>query len=107
MISRNRVLGAAAATVLAVAALAGYQSFPGSAAAGQPGTLDDGKDLLPKATISLDAAVSAAQTAATGPVDEVDLEYWNGTLVFNVDVGSKDVKVDAASGTVLDAAADD
>ena len=66
-----------------------------------PGTLDDGKDLLQLATISLEDAVVSAQTAGSGAVGEVDLEYYNGTLVFNVDIGDLDVKVDAATGAVL------
>jgi len=67
------------------------------------GTLDDGKDLLPQAGITLEQAVAAAQGAASGPVGEIDLEHWQGKLVFNVDVGDKDVKVDAQTGGVLSA----
>jgi len=63
--------------------------------------LDDGKDLLPQAGITLEQGVAAAQGAASGPVGEVDLEHYQGKLVFNVDVGDKDVKVDAANGSVL------
>jgi uncharacterized membrane protein YkoI len=68
---------------------------------GQPGALDDGKDLLPQATLSIDQAIAAAQSAATGPVGEIDLEHYNGRLVFNVDIGNQDVKIDAADGSVL------
>ena len=71
------------------------------------GTLDDGKDLLPQAQITIDAAIAAAQSAATGPVGEVDLELANGRLVFNVDIGDKDIKVDASDGTIVSADADD
>lgn len=71
------------------------------------GTLDDGASLLPEAGITLEAAVQAAQGAATGTLGEVDLEYVGGTLVFNVDIGNRDVKVDAASGEVLSVDADD
>ena len=71
------------------------------------GTLDDGADLLPQASISLDAAIAAAQGAASGAIGEVDLEHAGGVLVFNVDVGRHDVKVDAASGAVLSVDADD
>ena len=72
-----------------------------------PGTLDDGKELLPQAGISLGQAVAAAQSAATGGIGEVDLEHFRGKLVFNVDVGDYDVKVDASDGTVLNASRDD
>lgn len=65
------------------------------------GTLDDGKDLLPQAGITLEEAVAAAQGAASGPVGEIDLEHAQGRLVFNVDIGDKDVKVDASNGAVL------
>jgi uncharacterized membrane protein YkoI len=65
------------------------------------GKLDDGENLLPQASITIEQAIAAAQTAADGDVGEVDLEYHDGKLVFNVDVGSHDVKVDAATGTVL------
>ncbi len=75
-----------------------------SAGAGQ---LDDGKDLLPKAGITIDAAIAAAQGAATGALGEIDLEDDNGTLVFNVDIGDHDVKVDASNGAVLAADSDD
>jgi uncharacterized membrane protein YkoI len=66
------------------------------------GTLDDGKDLLPQAGITLEQAVAAAQgPASAGPVGEIDLERWQGKLVFNVDIGDKDIKVDASDGAVL------
>lgn len=65
------------------------------------GKLDDGKDLLSQAGITLDQAIAAAQGAASGGIGEIDLEDYNGKLAFNVDVGDKDVKVDAADGSVL------
>ena len=71
------------------------------------GTLDDGADLLPQAAISIEEAIAAAQGAASGAIGEVDLEYVSGVLVFNVDVGVHDVKVDAASGAVVAVDAED
>jgi len=71
------------------------------------GTLDDGKDLLPQAGITVDQAIAAAQAAASGPVGEIDLEHYQGKIVFNVDVGDKDVKVEAADGSILAADSDD
>ena len=71
-----------------------------------PGTLDDGKELLPKAKITIDQAVAAARTAATGDIGEIDLEHYQGRLVFKVDVGNHDVKVDAETGEVLGSGAD-
>lgn len=73
----------------------------------QSGVLDDGKDLLPQAQITLDQAIAAAQSAASGPVGEVDLERSHGRLVFNVDIGDKDVKVDASDGTIVAVDSDD
>ena len=72
-----------------------------------PGRLDDGEELLPQAEITLEQAVSASQGAASGPVGEVDLEDYRGRLVFNVDVGTEDVKVDATTGEVLGTESDD
>lgn len=71
------------------------------------GTLDDGASLLPLADISIEEAIAAAQAAASGAVGEIDLEYVDGVLAFNVDIGAQDVKVDAASGAVLSLDADD
>jgi len=68
----------------------------------KPGSLDDGKDLLPQTTISLGQANAAAQRATTGPLGQVDLERYRGRVVFKVDVGDKEVRVDAADGRVLD-----
>jgi uncharacterized membrane protein YkoI len=73
----------------------------------QSGVLDDGKDLLPQAQITLDQAIAAAQSAASGPVGEVDLERSHGRLVFNVDIGDKDVKVDAGDGSIVGVDSDD
>ncbi len=70
-------------------------------------TLDDGQSLLSQAGISLEAAVEAARGAASGALGEVDLEYVGDRLVFNVDVGDRDVKVDASSGVVLSVDLDD
>ncbi len=69
--------------------------------------LDDGAELLSQAKISEQEAISAAQAAASGPLNEVDLEDYEGQLVYNVDVGSHDVKVDAATGNVLAAPQDE
>ena len=71
-------------------------------------TLDDGEELLPRADISIEEAVDAAQaTDPDGAVGEIGLEAFEGRLVFNVDVGETDVKVDAATGDILSVDADD
>ena len=61
----------------------------------------------PQARVTEQQAIRAAQSAASGGLDEVDLEHDHGRLVFNVDVGGKDVKVDAADGRVLGVGSDD
>ena len=79
----------------------------GDEAAVAPGTLDDDEEPLPQAEITLEEAVEAAQGAASGAIGEIDLERVDGRLVFNVDVGDEDVKVDAGTGEVVAVAADD
>jgi len=92
-----------AAAVVAAGSLAG-----GAAAfAGANSRLDDGKDLAGQAGISESQAIAAAQTAASGALNEVDLEHRSGRLVYTVDVGAKDVKVDASTGQVVAVDADD
>jgi len=67
----------------------------------KPGSLDDGKDLLPQTTISLAKANAVAQRATTGSLGQVDLERYEGRVVYKVDVGDKEVRVDAADGRVV------
>ena len=62
--------------------------------------LDDGKDLLPQTTIGLAQANAAAQRAAEGDLGQVDLEHYDGKVVYSVDVGDREVKVDAADGSI-------
>jgi uncharacterized membrane protein YkoI len=100
-VNRRITVGVA---VLALGAAAGVGI---AAASGGGSGLDDGKDLLPQAKITLQQAETAAQSAASGSLNETDLEHYNGRLVFNVDVGSHDVKVDATTGKVLAAPVDE
>ena len=96
-------------SLLLVAALAGS----GAVVASGPGSqvsasrIDGGAELLDQASITLEQAIAAAQAAEDGALDEIDLEFYQGVLVFNVDVGNKDVKVDAADGAVLGYEIDD
>lgn len=66
----------------------------------QSGAIDDGRELLSQADISIDEAIDAARQAESGGIGEIGLEHYNGTLVFNVAVGDHDVKVDAHDSTV-------
>jgi uncharacterized membrane protein YkoI len=94
---------AAAALLLVGAALAfggGRGTIWDDGHAAKPGSLDDGKDLLPQAKIGLARAVEAAQQAAQGQLGQVDLERLDGRVVYSVDVGDREVRIDAADGTV-------
>jgi len=66
-----------------------------------PGTLDDGKSVLSQTSVSLSSAVTTAQQAADGALGQVDLEHFRGGIVYSVDVGDQEVRVDATSGKVV------
>src|SRR3954452_9852201 len=101
MRKRTNLAVGARARGASAAAIAG----PSAGAAGS--RLDDGKDLRGQAKISEQQAIEAAQTRASGALNEVDLEHAGDRLVYNVDVGSKDVKIDTASGRVVGVDGDD
>ena len=67
----------------------------------KPGSLDDGKELRPQASITLGQAIASAQRAASGELGQVDLEHYRNRLVYMVDVGDQEVRVDAANGRVV------
>ena len=66
----------------------------------KPGSLDDGKEFLSETKITTAQAVAAAQRTASGQLGQVDLEQYNGRLVYSVDVGDQEVKVDARDGRI-------
>lgn len=66
----------------------------------KPGSLDDGKGLLPQTTLTLSQAIAIAQRAADGSLGQVDLEWFDGRVVYKVDVGPNEVRVDATNGAV-------
>ena len=66
----------------------------------KPGSLDDGKEFLSQTKITTAQAVAAAQRAESGALGQVDLEQYKGSLVYSVDVGGHEVKVDARDGTI-------
>jgi uncharacterized membrane protein YkoI len=96
-------------TVLAVLVLAGATLALGGPRGlirddghyARAGALDDGKDLLPQTKISLATAVSTAQDAATGALGQVDLEHFRDGIVYMVDIGDREVRIDAATGQVV------
>jgi len=105
MKTRMRIVIAGIAAV-AVLAVGGAFAFGGGSGIwddghfAEPGSLDDGKDLLPQTTIGLAQANAAAQRAAEGDLGQVDLEHYDGKVVYSVDVGDREVKVDAADGSI-------
>ncbi len=107
---RTKILGALGAAVLVAGGATGVSSLAGASSGRSGGAnsrLDDGALLLSQAQITEQQAIEAAQSAASGALNEVDLEHYSGQLVFNVDVGAKDVKVDAATGEVVATTTDD
>jgi uncharacterized membrane protein YkoI len=107
---RRRIVIAGAALAAAAVLVLGAATFAVGGGGGQiwdddhfakPGSLDDGKELLPQTKISLAQANAAAQRAAAGPLGQVDLERYQGRIVYMVDVGDQEVRVDAADGNVV------
>jgi len=66
----------------------------------RPGSLDDGKELKSQASVTLGQAVVKAKEAASGQLGQVDLEYYKNRLVYMVDVGDQEVRVDANDGSI-------
>ncbi|MBI1886219.1 MAG: PepSY domain-containing protein [Chloroflexi bacterium] len=62
---------------------------------------DEAAALAPLATVSTNQAVAAARAEVPGDLGKVELENENGSLVYSVEIGGKDVKVDAGTGVVL------
>lgn len=63
--------------------------------------VEDTASLQTKATLTSDQAKKIAETNARGSASAVRLEDENGTVVYSVTVGSKEVKVDAVTGNIV------
>lgn len=98
MVSALAAVLVLAAATLAVAGGRGLIWDEGHYA--KPGTLDDGKNLLPQTKITVAQAVAAAKKAQAGRVGQVDLEHRDGRIVYMVDVADREVFVDAADGSI-------
>ena len=68
----------------------------------RPGSLDDGKELLPRTSISTKQAVDAAQRSQSGQLGQVDLKERDGHVYYVVDIGDREVSVDAETGGISD-----
>ncbi len=94
------VLAAALALGMALTAFSAGSVVLGSRPNGP--FVDDGSELLAEATIPPNTAIASAQTVASGPIDnEVDLERDGGRLVYEIEVGETQVKVDAQDGSIV------
>jgi uncharacterized membrane protein YkoI len=67
----------------------------------KPGTLDDGKQYLPQTRIGVEQAVAMARRALDGPLGQVDLKNVDDAFVYVVDIGDREVNVDAVDGSVV------
>jgi uncharacterized membrane protein YkoI len=68
----------------------------------RPGSLDDGKELLPRTSIATAQAVEVARDAQRGQLGQVDLKERDGHVYYVVDIGDREVSVDAETGGVSD-----
>jgi uncharacterized membrane protein YkoI len=71
------------------------------------GRLEEGSELAAEATVSVEDAIAVAQTAATGPVGDVELDRSGDILAYEIEIGESDVYVDAQTGELLSAEQDD
>ena len=108
MNKRLVILSSAVIVVVALALGSAALAFRGAhdegadrSDSGKPGVLDDGKELVPKTKVTLARAVAAARQAASGKLGQVDLESEEGRVFYEVDVGDREVRVDAVHGHVL------
>jgi uncharacterized membrane protein YkoI len=62
---------------------------------------DESAALASLATITPEQAIAAARAEVPGDSQKVELDNENGSLVYSVEIGGKDVKVDAGTGAVL------
>lgn len=67
----------------------------------------DQKNLAAQAKISEEQAKEIAEKAANGTATEAELDEQNGQVVYEVDVGDKEVIVNAVNGKVISIGNDD
>jgi uncharacterized membrane protein YkoI len=57
--------------------------------------------------ISVDEAIEAARTVASGTVHDIELEHEDGLLVYSIEIGNHEVEIDAHSADVVKVEVDD
>lgn len=67
----------------------------------------DSAVLQTRATITADQARASASASMAGTIGAVQLEDENGVVVYNVTVGTSEVKVDAGTGKIVASQQDD
>jgi len=71
---------------------------------GKVGEAGDGQDAVPAGTPAITADTAKATAEAylnVGAATQVELDDENGQLVYSVEIGATDVKVDAMTGAVI------
>ena len=68
---------------------------------------DDAGEALGTPAIAIDDAVAIAKGASSGSVGDIELDQEDGRLVYEIEVGSDEVIIDANDGSVLSVHADD
>lgn len=69
--------------------------------------VDEGGQLLDGQAISVEEAIAAAQNEASGAVDDVEIERRGDQTVYDIEIGSADVVVDAVDGSIVSVNQDD
>ena len=62
---------------------------------------EESKALVGLAEITADEAEQVAEAKVGGTASKVELGNENGTLIYEVEIGNQEVKVDAGNGSVL------
>ncbi len=95
------VFAAALGVTLAVAMIAvlSVQTVFGDES--DSGRLEEGRELVSEASISVDEAISIAESEAAGRAEDIELERQGTRLVYEIEVGETDVYIDADDGSVL------
>ena len=71
------------------------------------GRLEEGSELVSEASLSVDEAISIAESEASGTAEDAELERQGDRLVYEIEVGETDVYIDANDGSVLAVDSDD